>query len=439
LRFGAALVAFAVAAAVAVHGPLLSEFLVQVRDPNLLGGPIFGFVLRHFGYAVVLGLCGALAAAAVLLVAWRTRERGASDWHATLAAAIAGLCLTPWFGVSLEPIGWVCAAATCLLLDRDDDTALLALIVIVLFWSLLQGGGTLGALLAICALAGRLLDDRRFTPAVRRRTIYACAAVLVGFPQLHELPWHAYGAHALYLDGLRNGASRDVIWNGSITPAALGFCAIVIVAGWYGLRRRNRIGDAIAFFALLLLALVDARNLPYFAIAATAPAVDALASFYVSSRVLPRGSTLGYSRTFLAFALLFMAFLAVTEPKAVIWPSASQQPAALLAQLRSEPGEHRLLCTQPRWCDGVDVIVRGTSVIADDRTGWMTRNALRVNRDVARTSGRWRSELRSERIDRVIADDDDGVVTLLQACGWKTTAADGSRVLLARQAIGDCS
>lgn len=78
-RFSSAIVAFAVAAAVATHASVLPEFLVQLRDPNVLGGALFTWCLHVAGYAFVLAISGALSGAAVLLVAWRTRVRQATS------------------------------------------------------------------------------------------------------------------------------------------------------------------------------------------------------------------------------------------------------------------------------------------------------------------------------------------------------------------------
>ena len=118
-RFSAAIVAFAVATAFISVGRALPEFFVQLRDPNLLGGKDATWLLHTFGFSFVLGLCAAITAAALLLAAWRTRLRGASDWHVGLAATFIALCLVGRIGVSLDPVAWFCIAAICLLLDRD--------------------------------------------------------------------------------------------------------------------------------------------------------------------------------------------------------------------------------------------------------------------------------------------------------------------------------
>jgi hypothetical protein len=420
-RFAPAILAFAVAGGAVVHPAMLPEFLVQIHDPNTLGGPIYSFLLQTFGYAVVAGLCAILTAATVLLVAWRTRVRGASDWHAALAAVLVGLCLIGRWGVSLDPIGWACAASFCLLIDRDDVAASINAIAVLAAWALLQGGATLGALLAVIALA----DD-----ANRKRVLFVAAAALVGILQLHALPWHAYGAHALYLDSLLSGAQRDRIWNGGFSLPGIAFTAMLALAGWYGVRRRARSADAIAFFALLLLSLADARNLPYLGIAGAPVVADAVASFYVNARTAPVTTVLQHFVTFAACALAFVATLAVTEPKVTIWPEAPGEPATLLKKLGADPHAHRLLCTEPRWCDGVHLVFTQIHPFLDDRAGLASNRARRVQTDVVHATGAWRSELRKAGIDAIIAGDDEQVVALLASTGWRADARDGTRVLL---------
>ena len=428
-RFSAAIVAFAVATAVVTRASMQPEFLVQLHDPNLLGGAIFAAAVHTLGYAFVLSLCAVLSGAAVLLSAWRARTRGASDWHAALAAILVALCLTGRLGVSLDPIGWVCAAAFCLVLDRDDKTSTFNAIAIVAAWSLLQGGAPLGALLAILALGGSIIDARGITPAVRRKAVIAGAAVLIGSLQPFALPWHAYGPHALYLDAYAAGAQRDRIWSSGFSVPALGFSLIAIVAAWYGVRRRALSADALTFFALLILALADGRNLPYFAIACAPIVADALASYYLDARTFPTGSVRQYLVTFAAAAAAFIASLTATEPKATSWPLAPGSPVRLIASRENAPEPHRILCVNPRWCDGVP------GALLDDRAGIADARSRRTQSDVVNLRGHWRSELRESGIDAVIAGKDDSVESLLTSTGWRATAHDESRVLLQRGGV----
>jgi hypothetical protein len=420
-RFAPAIVAFAVATGAVTHPRLLPEFLVQIHDPNTLGGPVYAYLLQTFGYAIVAGLCAILAAATVLLVAWRTRMRGASDWHAALAAVLVALCLIPRWGVSLDPVGWACAAGFCLLLDRDDVASAINGIAVLVTWTVLQGGATLGALLAVIALA----DGTN-----RRRILFTAAAVIIGVAQLHALPWHAYGAHALYLDSLLGGAQRDRIWSGGFSVPGLAFTAMLALAGWYGVKRRARAADAIAFFTLLLLSLGDARNLPYLGIVGAPVVADAVASFYVNVRTAPVTTVRQHFVTFAACAIAFAAILAVTEPKVTIWPEAPGEPAVLLKKLGADSHAHRLLCTQPRWCDGVHLVFAQIHPFLDDRAGLASMRARRVQVDVVHASGAWRKELHRAGIDAIIAGNDEQVVALLASTGWRAEASDGTRVLL---------
>lgn len=429
-RYFAPVVAFAVATAFATHAQLLAEFLVQVRDPNLLGGAIFAGALKHFGYAFVLALCAVLTGAAVLASGWRTRLRGASDVYTALAALLAAICLTGQFGVSLAPIGWLCAALFALLLERTGRASVVLALGVVVAWSLLQGGAPLAALLAVLALAGAWIDTRAFDAAVREKAILAGGAVLLGTLQLHAVPWHAYGAHLLYLDALLPGAQRNHLWNGGLTVDALAFSGVVITAAWYGVRRRGRTADALIFFVLMLLAMADSRNLAYFGLLAAPIVADAAASYYVGARTMPSGSFTGYSAAFAACAFAFVATIVGTEPKVIYWPQSAEQPAKLLVALASDRHEHRVLCEQPRWCDGARDVFPNVRVLVDDRSGLADGRALRTQDDAIATHGAWRSELTHARVDAVIAKSDANIVSLLVQTGWRERVSDGARVLL---------
>lgn len=430
MRYFAAIVAFAVATAFAARAALLPEFLVQLRDPNLLGAALFGGALKAAGYAFVLALCAALTAGAIMLASWRTRARGATDTYAALAAVLAAVCATGRFGVSLDPVGWICAAGFALLLDRTGRAAAVAAVALALVWSLLQGGGTLAALLALLALAGAWLDARSFDETVREKAVIAGGSLVFGMLQLHAAPWHAYGAHALYLDSLLPGAQRDRLWNGGLGVNALAFCAVLVTAAWYGVRRRGRSSDALQFFALTLLAIADARNLPYLGIVAGPIVADAAASYYVGARRTPAGPFAGYAASFCACAFAFIATIVSTEPKVIVWPQAPDQPAKLLVALADDRHVHRLLCERPRWCDGAHAVFPNVRALLDDRAGWANTPNLRAQRDAVSTHGPWRSELAAARVDAIIAENDANLVALLTQTGWQVKQRDGERVLL---------
>lgn len=430
-RFSAAIVAFAIATAFVAAGHTLPEFFIQLRDPNLLGGGVYSWLLHAFGFSFVLGVCATLAAAALLLAAWRTRLRGASDWHVGLAAIFIALCLMGRVGVSLDPIAWLCAASICLLLDRDDLWSMVAIVAVTACWSLLQGGATLGALLVTLAALAGLIENRRFDASVVRKLAAAAACIVVSLVQLHSGPLTAYGAHALYLDSLLSGAQRDRLWTGAISAQDLGFAGIIVIAGWYGIRRRGRLSDALAFFALLVLSLVDARNLPFFGIVAAPAVADALASYYLEKRDRPAGSIAAYGLAFAAAACAFVGVVTALQTKTIAWPNPAVTP--LLSSLLREPGRHRILCVQPRWCDAVSLFrSRTMSVVLDDRAGVTGRAARHIQSDVSGTVGNWQEDLRRANVDGILAEQDSRLIALLHADGWESTISSGGAVLLKR-------
>lgn len=430
MRYFAAIVSFAVATAFAAYAHLLPEFLVQLRDPNLLGGPLFAALLKTFGYAFVLGLCAVLTAAAMLLAGYRIRLRGASSTYVALAAVLAAICVTGRFGVSLDPLGWICAAGFAVLLERKGRVALAGSLVLVLTWSLLQGGAPLAALLAVLAFGGAWIDARRFDGDVRDKAVLAAGSIVLGLLQLHAAPWHAYGAHALYIDSLLPGAQRDHLWSGGIGINMLGFCGVLVTAAWYGVRRRGRSADAFQFFALMLLAMIDARNLPYFGLLAAPIAADAAASYYVGERTAPIAPFMGYAAAFAACAFTFIATIVSTEPKVILWPEAALQPAALMQTLAADRHAHRVLCEQPRWCDGAHAVFSNVRDLVDDRAGWADAASLLAQKDAVETKGAWRSQLARAGVDAVIAKSDANIVALLTQTGWRQERSDGMRVLL---------
>jgi|GEM_PF-2121784 len=429
-RYFAPLIAFAVATAFVAHGQILPEFLLQLRDPNVLGGALFGWALKSFGYAFVLAFSGVLAGAAVLLAAWRTRLRGAPDVYAALAAVLAALCLTGSFGVSFAPVGWCCAALFALFLERGGRFGNGAALAVVALWALLQGGAPLAALVAALACAGAWIDARRIDDRVRESALVAAGTLVLGAVQLHAAPWHAYGAHVLYLDALRAGAQRDRLWNGGLSVNMLAFSALLVTAGWYGIRRRGRTADALTVLLLMLLSMLDARNLGYAGVLAAPIVADAVASYYVRERTLPHGPLTAYGAAFAACAFAFIATIISTEPKAVVWPQPPQQPAKLLVALAAHRGHHRVLCEQPRWCDGAAVVFHTIDPLVDDRAGLASSTALRAQSDAVATHGAWRSELAVARVDAIIAKSDANLVALLTQTGWRAVQSDGARVLL---------
>jgi hypothetical protein len=210
----------------------------------------------------------------------------------------------------------------------------------------------------------------------------------------------------------------------------MAFAALLITAAWYGVRRRGKSGDAFAFFALMLLAMIDARNLPYFGLIAAPLAADAAASYYVGMRSAPGGSLIGYSAAFAACAFTFIATIVSTEPKVIWWPQPVTEPAKLMVALAADHRPHEVLCEQPRWCDGMRAVFPTIHPLLDDRAGLADAATLHAQEDAVDTKGWWRVELAREHVDAVVANHDANIVALLSQTGWHVERTEGGRVLL---------
>lgn len=434
-RFATPLVAFALATAVVSQGRALPETPLQLHDPALLGGTALRWLLHVFGFAFILALCAGMTATAVLLCGWRTRVRGATSWYAGLAALLAALCCVDRIGASLAPLGWAFAAVVALALDSDDPRAWWAVVPVVLLWSLLEGGGTFGALLALTAAAGAWLDARRFDAAVRRRLLVALSACVAALVQPRGFGQGMWGARAMHLDAFLPGAQRAQLWHPAPDAASLGFLAILVLAAWYGVRRRARAADALSFCAVLVLALADARNLPLFGIVAAPVLADAVASFYVAQRTPPSRPLWAHLLPGATAVAAFMAVVVAVEPRYNLLAAPSSAPQYLLARLASDGRPHRVLCARLSWCDATGESGHRVRALADDRLAVEPASARRTQAAALGAQPGWVTRLRANGVDAVIAPADAPIVAFLRARGdWREAASDAhSRVLLVAQ------
>ena len=410
----------------------LPEYFVQAHDDSLIAPGVLQWLVHGAGYASAVALCALLAAAAVLLSAVRAHARGATQWQTLAAAGIVALCLLGRPGVLLDPIGWFFAAAVLLLLESRDTRAAFAGIGCIVLWELLQGGATLGAVFAIVAAAGKILD----TQSIRKNAgAIALAAICTLFSllQLHAVPWHVYGAHALYLDSLLAAAPRDRVW--STTGASIGeagFVLIVAVSAFRGIARRSA-ADALLFFVMLLVTLVDARNLPYFAIAA-APAVLAKTVTYdwsgVTRAALP---AVAGACGILVFCSIAGSYGAQSRDRR--WLAPEGAPIALLQVLAQDGRTHTVLCLDPRWCDVAQSVSPRLRALLDDRAGSEGSRARATQLRAEALLPGLRGRLRAADVDAVISLDTDAIAPALEREGWRAAARDGSRVLLKTQVL----
>lgn len=426
-RLAAPCAAFALAVAYVAHGAPLPEFFVQLRDANVLAGPLATGLLHVFGYPFVSALFAACAAAAVLLSAWRTRERGATTLHAGLAAALAALCIAGRAGTSFDAIAWLGTAIVALVLETGNRRSWYALIPLVFMWSLLENGATAAAVLAIIATAGAALD-RSVEPGDLRGRIFACAGiVVVALMQPHLSPLRGYGIHWLYLDAFLPGAQRDPLLVLPVNASGIGVLLTLTLAAWYGVRRRARSADSIAFALFFALTIVDVRNAPFFGIICAPIVADAMASYYVQGRKAAPRTFASYAFIGAGAAAVFIAAVTIGEPRVLQWPQAHESVAPMVDALARDRASHTIACEVPRWCDTISN--QNVTPLLDDRAGTATPGARTAQRDIARARGRWEGALAQRRVDAVIAAENDPLAGLLEQRGWRARARDGGRIL----------
>lgn len=432
-RFASALAALAVAALVVAHGLVLPGALLQLHDPRLLGGVLLHAFVHTAGFAFALALCAAFTGLALLLASRRTRERGAPDTFAALTAIVIAACLFDRAGIGLQPIAWAFTALVALMLEWRERRAWYAVVPILYAWGLIDGAATFGALLAVIAAAGATIDSRQWSARLRDRWIVAAASIPVVFVDGTRLSATFYGARALYLDGLLPGAERLRLFTAGAHLPAIALLTLVVLAAWYGVRRKHRAADALIFAIGVPLAVLDARMLPFVALVLAPVVADAMASYYVHRRTVPAASFSTLVLPALAAVAAFVMVVTIAEPRRFALPDPPGAPIALAKRLAGQPGRHRVICAQPIWCDAVSALARGNvAAVMDGRGGHATPPERRIQARFNAVRPGWQAALRAARVSAVIAPADSPVTVLLQLSGrWRAVATDGShRTLL---------
>lgn len=349
---------------------------------------------------------------------------------ATLAAVLCALCILASVGLSLDAVAWFGAAVVALVADANDRRLWYALVPFVFLWAMAENGATVALVITAAATAGAIADHRIERRDVRGRVFTCVAIALAALAQPHLSPLRGYGIHWLYLDSLLTGAQRDhfLLLPPNFTGA--GVFALAVLGGWYGLRRRARSADAFTFLVFFLLTLCDARNAPFFAILAAPAVVDAIASTgRETTAAFDLTRTLEVTTAFAVSAMVFVAAVALAEPRTTALHPSAELPVALLK--RAAAARARVvLCEQPRWCD--DARRLKLFPVLDDRAGLGRPENRLAQAKISHARGNWRMALAAARVDAAIASTREPLATLLSGDGWHEAARDDERVLLLR-------
>lgn len=376
----------------------------------------------HAGWAVS-ATCAIATAGTIVTVQYAVFLRGSNSRTAFFAGALALLCMSTRLGISFESIDWLAFAWIVVLLERRARE-IYAVPVTALASGLLTGGATFIALLCICTFAGVWLHERRFSRVVRTFGFTAAASTVAAFLQF-GWPWNLYGARALYLDTLSVGNERVPLFQLNLNAAIVAFAAILVLAGWFGIQRIRFGSDAIAFFAFALLAMIDARALPFFAIVAIPMLAQSINS--VSAAAFSKSTG-----RWLAGAAVLLVAISWTFPWRAGLPPSPDSPLALARRALADEGHALILCTRSSWCDAATQF--GLEPLVDDRSGFTHVGKRELLRRVDNADGDWQGSLLRANVAAIIAPADAPIASLLWRRYWRQAAADDSgRVLFERR------
>lgn len=360
---------------------------------------------KEHGAWPLFAACAALAAiGALVLTALRTARRGASALSTAAVTAFAAICLFESFGVRAQVIAWPFLAATLLLLDIEGPAAFIVIPLAVL-WSNLHASAMLAPVFATLFTLGALLDDRSFSPRVRRLATIAvaCAAGVCLNPFGFGLP--------LYALSLFGSPIKALIDEWKVTDLAdtgfrIGALPLILAAIFGASRERTAWRDRLVLGAGVLLVLTAGRNIAIFGIIAApfaAVGLDRLLAFLprrVDRPLSPRAKRIA------DVALPAVAFTLAAVVGVALWNNQEARrddhlPTAALAALGKLPGEHRLFCLDFAWCS-LGVQTPRTRVFLDGRADPFPLDVWRDYAAISDLAPNFRERIAARGIDAIV-------------------------------------
>jgi hypothetical protein len=395
---------------------LLPESYFDKHDAGALAAAPLAALSAH--PTLLFILCILLIAGTLVLVALRSRLNGLQGGTAAVAVAVVALAMSGRIGSGFDPAAW-CFLALLLTAADSGKRYRWYLPLIVAVWSVLLDSGTIGAAIVVLHFAGTLVDERAITARTREAGVIAVACVLASFLSATGISFAFSGARALYFDMLMVGADRQPFWSAGAPLAALTVCGIVIIAAAGGIARKNRSGDVCVFLAFLVSAVMDARMIPFFAIAVVPPLLERYESINVPLKVG-------------AVACAASIVAALLSPV-----TSDAGPAALLAALARDHRPHRVVCLRPAWCNPVlDLRSQGVTALETGIPEASSPGARRLQKRIIDDSAAIVEELQEAHADTLItASSSSGAGLLLTLPGWRVAAREtsGNRFVLQRE------
>jgi hypothetical protein len=386
-----------------------------------------------FGRFAWLALAvAALAAATIVLVAWRARRRGAS----TIAIALTSLCaaasMVQSFGVRAQVGGWFFLALFLVLIEADGAWAYAAIGVAAL-WANVHASVLLAPAVAAIWTIGAFFDDgRSLTPRVRRGATIAVGSALATCAS--PLGWHlpVYAVQLMEspirqsIVEWRHANLGDLAFDTSVVPLVLAAGALLV----RGARMAWR--DALLFLVALALAVDAVRNVPIAAIVMGAPVASMLSSILPDGRrVVALLRERGVCAV-LAVATIAGAFGIAVRFERVGDVTSAALPNPAIREAASLPGVRRLYCEDFAWCS-LALEHKNLRTFVDGRCDPFPAGVWSVYLTIRKTAKGWHADVARFGIDTVLASRGQPLANALVAQrDWRVVWRDGRYVLFAK-------
>ena len=364
---------------------------------------LVAFAFRANTIWLLAVLTGITFFATLWISAVRAKRWNASQNGVLLALLLGVICLVPGFVLRSQIWVWPLFAALLLSLDYDDARVWLSLPIVVV-WANLHASAVLA--IPIVWLDTGVYALRRIVPqlgvieggALRTRCILSVAVVIAAMctPFGWGLLKYATETHPSfqYIYEWFPISSLDF----QIVAGFIPLVGLCLYCAWRLWRIHPR--DVVLSIALAVYAVMHQRNIGLFTISAMP----------LAAVVIGKGAQ--WSRWFEgARGTLIAVVICVVAGPVAAWlgygVSASQPPLftppqASIAALRTQPGEHRLLCTTYSWCSTFlgDPSVR---VFLDGRADPYPDDVWKAFLTIIRVEPGWQDALSHYDVNTVLA------------------------------------
>lgn len=385
-------------------------------------------VWSRVGYPLFALLIAACAVVALILVQRRCAGRGARGTALALCVGLAGISMLESFGVRAQVAAWPLLAALLVLLD-DEGRQLWLVLPLTALWSNVHASVVIAPCVVLLDAAGRLLETRSLTPAIRLRLVLAGGAAMATWANPFGWGLDAYAIElfrspiARAIQEWRPANLQDLALVGGALPLAL----LVFL----GLRSRLLTLREIPLSATFLgLAFAHVRNVPLAGIVLAPPAAAWLMQRWSFAEGRPAATRMRTLSRIAAAASALLVMAVVLHARHVT--PKRQAPRATLAYLERERSPRRLLCEDFSWCSAA-IGQPGLRVFVDSRCDPYPVPVWNDYLTIIGAAPHWRARLNAWRVDTIIARRGGRFARALARAGeWRLARRDAGYALYER-------